>query len=54
MNAEFTVFETFDHSLVGVYPVTITSTIEVPDDYTKSAFTTYTATQNFNILVEPC
>ena len=53
-NRDFTIFETFDHSLIGVYPVTISVSIEVPDDYTKTTFTTHNREQTFNIYVEPC
>ena len=51
---EFTILETYDHSFVGIHPVEITATIQVPDDYTKSTFTTHTIVQNFDIIVEPC
>ena len=51
---DFTILETYDHSLVGIYPVEITTTIQVPNDYTKLSFTTHTIVQNFDIIVEPC
>lgn len=51
---EFTIAQSYDHSQVGEHPVKITVTIEVPDDYTKSTYRTYTLEQNFNIIVEPC
>ena len=38
----FTVFETLDHSLIGRYPVKITVSVSVPNDYTKTSFTTKT------------
>ena len=49
---DFTILETLDISIVGVYPVEITTTIQVPDDYSKSTFTTHTIVQNFDIIVE--
>lgn len=54
VSRDFTVFETFDHSLVGVYPVTIDSYIDVPDTYEKLTFTRYSVQQTFNIKIEPC
>ena len=49
---DFTILQTLDKSLVGIYTVEITTTIAVPDDYTKSTFKTYTIVQNFDIIVE--
>ena len=54
LNREFTVFETYDQSLVGSYPVTIKTLISVPTDYTKTSFVDYEAEQTFMIYVEPC
>ena len=38
VSREFTILETFDHSLVGSYLVAIDVSIQVPTDYTMSAF----------------
>lgn len=54
LNREFTVNELFDPSHIGIYPVTISVSIQVPDDYTKTTYTTHTFEQVFNIIVEPC
>ena len=51
---DFRVPQTTDSSLVGVYTVTITGAVSVPDDYTKASYTSRTGSQDFNIFVEPC
>ena len=50
----FTIPETYDHSLIGSYQVTIDVTIQVPTDHTKSAYTEHNHRQNVLIYVEPC
>lgn len=40
--------------MIGSYQVAIDVTIQVPTDYTKSAFTEHTYRQNVRIYVEPC
>ena len=51
---EFTVPQTSDIARVGAYPVSIASSIEVWDDYTKTTFTTHTTDSDFTIYIEPC
>ena len=51
---EFIVPQTSDITRVGAYPVTIESSIEVWDDYTKTGFTTHTTNSDFTIYIEPC
>ena len=46
--------QTSDNALVGQYPITIESKIQVWDDYTKTTFTEHIASQTFSIFVEPC
>ena len=53
-SADFTIAPTSDLTLIGEYIVTVTSEIEVPDDYSKTTFTTMKATYDFSIFVEPC
>ena len=43
-----------DHSRVGIYPVTLTSSVSIPDDYTYTTFTEYSITEDFDLFVEPC
>ena len=53
-NRDFTVPLSSDPARVGQYPVTITSELSVPTDYTKTAFITISATNSFTIFVNPC
>ena len=52
--SDFTIAENADLSLIGSYSVTIRSEILVPDDYTKTSYTTMFAEYDFVILIEPC
>lgn len=51
---DFTVSQTSDLSLIGVYPVTVTAKMDVPDDYLKSTFTAERAQFTFDLRIEPC
>ena len=51
---DFSVPSTPDLSLLGSYPVTIRSEIQVPDDHTKATFTTMFAEHEFIVYIEPC
>ena len=51
---DFTVPFNNDLALIGSYVVTIRSEISIPDDYTKTAFTTLTADHEFIVFIEPC
>ena len=51
---DFSIPKTPDLALIGVYTVTIRSEIQVPDDHTKSSFTTIFAEHDFDIFMEPC
>ena len=54
--ADFTIPKTTNLDLIGVYLVTIRSTICVPDDYTQSACTIWTVQYTFEvtIIADPC
>ena len=51
---DFSVPYTADLDLIGAYTVTIRSEIQVPDDHTKTSFTTMSAEHEFIVLMEPC
>ena len=51
---DFSVPFSDDLSLIGSYPVNIRSVIEIPDDYTKSTFTTMFVEYDFIVFIEPC
>ena len=51
---DFTVPYNDDLDLIGSYVVTIRSEISIPDDYTKTTFTTMSAEHDFIVFVEPC
>ena len=51
---DFTIPTTSDLSLLGSYTVTIRSEIQVPDDYTKSTFTSMFAEHDFIVFIDPC
>lgn len=46
---DFTIPQTTDASLIAAYTVTIRSEISVPDDYSKTTFTTMSAEHDFII-----
>ena len=52
--SDFTIPLNSDLSLIGSYPVTIRSEIQVPDDYTLTSYTTMFVEYDFIILIEPC
>lgn len=45
---------TSDLSLIGVYTVTIRAEISVPDDYTKTTYTTIPVEYTYDLRMEPC
>ena len=52
---DFTVLPTEDLSLVGIYTVTIRSSIMVPDDYTMQTYTEFSTEQSFTVeFANPC
>ena len=51
---DFTVPFNNDLALIGSYVVTIRSEISIPDDYTKTSFTTINAEHKFTVFIEPC
>ena len=52
--ADFTIPRQDDLALIGKYVVTMRSEIQVPDDYSKSSYTTLFKTDEFIVFVEPC
>ena len=52
--SDFTISQNSDLSLIGSYPVTIRSEIQVPDDFTMTTFTTMFVEYEFLIHIEPC
>ena len=52
--SDFTIAQNNDLGLIGAYTVRIRSEVEVPDDYTRSTFTTKFAEYDFIIEVEGC
>ena len=52
--SDFTIPLNRDLSLIGSYKVTIRSEIHIPDDYTKTTFTTMFVEYDFVIYIEPC
>ena len=52
--SDFTIDQNTDLSLIGSYTVTLRSEIQIPDDYTKTSFTTMFVEYDFQILIEPC
>jgi hypothetical protein len=52
--SDFTIPQTFDLALIGEYKVHIRSEISIPDDYTKTKYTTKVAEYDFFIWMEPC
>ena len=52
--SDLTISQNSDLSLIGSYPVTIRSEIQVPDDFTMTTFTTMFVEYEFTILIEPC
>ena len=51
---DFTVPQNNDLALIGFYVVSIRSEISVPDDYSKTTFTTMSAEHTFTVFIEPC
>ena len=51
---DFTVPYNDDLALIGSYIVTIRSEILIPDDYTKTSFTTMSDEHDFTVIIEPC
>lgn len=51
---DFTVAPTSDLNRIGVYTVTVRSEIQVPDDFTKSSYTTRFVEYTLDISVLPC
>ena len=51
---DFTLPKNTDLFLLGAYTVTVRSEIQVPDDYTKTTFTTMFDEHDFVIYMEPC
>ena len=51
---DFSVPQNNDLALIGSYVVTIRSEISIPDDHTKTTFTTMSAQHDFTVFVEPC
>ena len=52
--SDFLIPQNRDLSLIGKYTVTIRSEISIPDDYTKTTYTTMFVEYDFDILIEPC
>ena len=52
--SDFTIPQNNDLSLIGEYTVTLRSEIEVPNDHTKTIFTTMFVEYDFVIQVEEC
>ena len=52
--SDFTIDQNSDLSLIGSYTVTIRSEIYIPDDYTKTSYTTMFVEYDFIIFIEPC
>jgi len=52
--SDFTIEQNTDLSLIGSYPVTLRSEIQIPDDFTMTSFTTMFVEYEFTILIEPC
>ena len=53
-SSDFTLPKNTDLSLIGSYPVTIRSEIQVPDDATLTTFSTKFVEYQFTIFIEPC
>lgn len=51
---DFSLPQTTDLSLLGSYTVTVRSEIQVPNNYSKTTFTTWFAEHDFVIYMEPC
>ena len=51
---DFTVPYSDNLDIIGSYVVTIRSEISVPDDYTKTTFTTMFDEHDFVVFIEPC
>ena len=52
--ADFSVPYSFDLSLIGSYPVTIRSEINVPKDYTQTTFKNMFVEYEFIVFMQPC
>ena len=50
----FVVMQQNDNQNVGMYTITISSEISVPDDATKTSYTPYTVSYDFTIVIQPC
>lgn len=52
---DFSISKNEQHDLDGTYTVTLRSEIQVPDDYTKTTFTTWHQEYTFDIImIDPC
>lgn len=51
---DFTINQITDLSLIGQYDVTLRGEIQVPTDYTKTAFDVLFVEYTFPIYIEPC
>ena len=54
VTSDLTIFQNLYLTLIGSYPVTIRSEIQIPDDFTQTSFTTKFVEYEFLILIEPC
>ena len=54
VSSDFTVPQSADLSFIGEYTVNIKSEIQVPNDQTKSTFTTYEVNYDFLVVIDPC
>lgn len=53
-SSDFTIPQNNDLDLIGEYIVTLKSEIKVPDDHTKSSYTTFEVEYDFPIQIEEC
>ena len=54
VSSDFSVPQSTDLSLIGEYTVNIKSEIQVPNDQTKSTFTTHEVNYDFLVIIDPC
>ena len=54
VSSDFTVPQSTDVSHIGEYTVNIKSEIQVPNDQTKTTFTTHEVNYDFLVVIDPC